>query len=165
MKTIIFVRHAKSDWGNPDISDFDRPLNKRGFRDAPFMADLIASKGIKPDLIISSPANRALTTAKFFASALNYDKEKIEQINLIYTSGIISIIELIASLDNQYNTIMLFGHNPAISSLVYKLSGGKLTEMPTCAVACIDFDIKKWNELNEVVGKLRFYEYPKKYKS
>lgn len=164
MKTIIFVRHAKSHWGNPDLSDFDRPLNKRGLRDAPFMADLIASKGIKPDLIISSPANRAITTAKYFAKALNYDKEQIEQINLIYTSGIISIMELIASLDSQYNTVMLFGHNPVISSLVYKLSEGKVSEMPTCAVACIDFEIENWIELNEAEGKLRFFEYPKKYK-
>jgi phosphohistidine phosphatase len=165
MKTIIFVRHAKSDWGNPDISDFERPLNKRGLRDAPFMADLIASKGVKTDLIISSPANRAITTAKYFAKALNYDKEQIEQINLIYTSGILSIIEMLASLDNQYKTVMLFGHNPAISSLVFKLSGGKVTEMSTCAVACIDFDIQNWSELNEAEGKLRFYEYPKKYKN
>lgn len=164
MKTIILVRHAKSDWGNPDLSDFDRPLNKRGSRDAPFMADLIASKGIIPDLIISSPANRAITTAKFFAAALNYNAEKIEQINLIYSAGINTIMELIASLDDKYKTVFLFGHNPVISSLAYNLSGGKVPDMPTCAVSCIDFEINSWNEIIEADGKLRFYEYPKKYK-
>ncbi len=165
MKTLILVRHAKSDWGNPDISDFDRPLNKRGLRDAPFMADLIKSKGIVPDLIISSPANRAITTAKYFASALNYPLDKIEQINIIYSSGVNTISELIASLDNQYNTVMLFGHNPSISSLSYNFSGGKVPDMPTCAVACIDFNSNNWEDTLESDATLRFYEFPKKYKS
>lgn len=165
MKTTVLARHAKSDWGNPDLTDFERPLNKRGLRDAPFMAELIAGKGLKPDLIISSPANRAITTAKYFAKALNYPLEKIEEINLIYTSGVNSIKELLASLDNKYNVVYLFGHNPAISALAYQLSAGKIPEMPTCAVACIDFEIEEWEDILEANGSLRFYEYPKKYKS
>ncbi|MCX7735610.1 MAG: histidine phosphatase family protein [Candidatus Kapabacteria bacterium] len=165
MKTLILVRHAKSDWGNPDLSDFDRPLNKRGLKDAPFMAELVASKIKTPDLIMSSPANRAITTAKYFATAFKYPIDKIEQINLIYSSGVNGIKELIASLNNDYKTVILFGHNPAVSSLAYNLSGGKVPEMPTCAVACIDFDISFWEEILNSEGDLRFYEYPKKYKS
>lgn len=163
MRTIIFARHAKSSWSDMNLSDFDRPLNKRGKKDAPFMANLIADMGLKPGLIYSSPAKRAYTTAKYFAEALNYSKKDIQKEKLIYEFGPRAILNLIAETDDNNQMIMLFGHNPDITSLINYLSGSAIGNVPTCGVACIDLDINFWAEINDNQGKLRFYEYPKKY--
>jgi len=117
MKTLVIVRHAKSSWDDPSCSDFERTLNKRGERDAPYMAQITREKGIKADLIISSPANRALTTAKYFAKEQGIVDSNISQKELIYNSGFSEILRLLKKTDNSYNTVMLFGHNPDITHL------------------------------------------------
>jgi phosphohistidine phosphatase len=117
MKTLVLVRHAKSSWDNPGLSDFERKLNKRGVRDAPYMGKVVKEKGIQPDLIVSSPAVRALTTAKFFAHALDYSEDQIDKRESIYTSGPRQILTIINHLDDELNTIMLFGHNPDLTTL------------------------------------------------
>ena len=163
MKTLVLVRHAKSSWDNQSGGDAERKLNKRGKQDAPFMGKLIADKGIVPELIYSSPAKRARTTAKFFAEALNYPKEKIDLRDLIYDRGPRHIIMMINETSDDLNTIMLFGHNPDQTSMLNSLAGENVFNVPTCGVACIDFDIESWSEVGDKPGKLRFFEFPKKY--
>jgi phosphohistidine phosphatase len=164
MKTLILVRHAKSDWGSGSTTDFDRPLNARGKKDAPFMGELIRDKKFKPELILSSPANRAKTTAIEIAKILFYPENKIEFVDRIYNGGNRDILKIINAIDNSINNAMLFGHNPDITSLVTLLSDGFVDNMPTCGVACIDFNIENWNEISDNrSGNLRFFEYPKLY--
>lgn len=163
MKTLILVRHAKSSWANPDTDDFDRPLNKRGEHDAPFMGKLVFDKVGKPDLIYSSPANRALTTAQFFATEMSYNPDAISQQKLIYQQGGRAIIKLLMGTPKEHNIVILFGHNPDITSLANYFSDVNIDHMPTCAVACIDFDTDDWSWISDSNGKLRFFEYPKKY--
>lgn len=163
MKTLILVRHAKSSWDNPDLDDFDRPLNKRGKKNAPFMAEKLKEYGIKPDLIISSPANRALTTAQIFAEILGYPLDKIKQESVIYDNEAVSIIELISYIDDKYNKVAIFGHNPSFTFIANRLSEANIDNIPTCGIVCIEFNTDLWKDCKKTVGNLKFFIYPKKY--
>jgi phosphohistidine phosphatase len=163
MKTLILVRHAKSSWDNPNNADFQRTLNSRGLREAPFMGEILQKKGIKPDLILSSPAIRAFTTAGFYADALGYPRNKIITKELIYDRGPREIIYMLNEIDDTLDMVMLFGHNPDLSSLSNYLCNFEEGNLPTCGTVCIDFDIDIWANVGEEKGKLRFYESPKKY--
>ncbi|TAL69816.1 MAG: histidine phosphatase family protein [Bacteroidetes bacterium] len=163
MKTLLLVRHAKSSWENAELTDFDRPLNERGLRDAPFMAKLTKEKGIAPDLIISSPAIRAITTARLFAKELKYSLRSIQTNEIIYTTGPKEILNMLSIVDDSKNCVMLFGHNPDMTAIANYLSDEDIENLPTAAVLCIDFYIESWSALSDETGKVRFYEYPKKY--
>lgn len=164
MKKLLLARHAKSSWENPEWTDFNRPLNKRGLKDAPAIAEILKEKNIQVDLIVSSPANRAISTARIFAENLNYEpKNIIEDLN-IYEQGTRYIINLVKNLSNELNTVMLFGHNPDITSLNTYFSGEYFENVPTCGITAIDFDIHDWKEVETENGKLQFYEFPKKIK-
>ena len=163
MKTLILVRHAKSSWDNPDLADFERTLNKRGHRDASFMADVLAKHNIKPDLIITSPAVRALTTAQYFADALSYDKDRIITKELIYDRGPRQILFMLNELNNSENCVILFGHNPDLSSLSQFLCNFEKGNLPTCGIVCIDFQSDTWATVGDDKGTLRFFESPKMY--
>lgn len=163
MKIITLVRHAKSSWDNPDWSDLERPLNKRGLADAPFLADKISKKKNKPEKIYSSPANRALTTAKEYAKAFDYKLDDIIVEKGIYDYGKRHIINIIKALDNEINDVMFFGHNPDITSLSSYFSGEFFDNVPTCGTLCVEFDCNNWEEVTNINGKIVFYEFPKKY--
>ena len=163
MKTLIIIRHAKSSWDDASLSDFERVLNKRGERDAPHMGKVLNEIGINPDLILSSPANRAHTTAKFFAQALNYPEDRIVTNETIYDRGPQQILYLLNELDESFKTVMLFGHNPDLSFLAKYLSNYDAGNLPTCGVVCIDFKSDNWVNIGEEKGKMRFFEFPKKY--
>jgi len=163
MKTLYLIRHAKSSWKDPKLTDFDRPLNKRGKKDAPFMADFLAREIEKPDLIISSPANRALTTAKIFADTFNYPQECIKTDKRIYEAGRDSHFEVISGIRAADNQVMLLGHNPDITWLAENLSGQSFGNIPTCGIVCLQFNISDWAEVKSQPGQLKFYQYPKKH--
>ncbi len=163
MKTLLIIRHAKSSWGNPNFQDFDRPLNNRGERDAPFMAKLISNKSIKPDVIVSSPANRAYATAIEFAKAFGYPEKKINMDKGIYSHGQGHILSILRNLASNINTICIFGHNPDLTYLATYLSGQLFDNVPTCGVVCIDFDVDVWGDIDNQNGTLRFFEYPGKH--
>ena len=163
MKTLYLVRHAKSSWNHPELTDIKRPLNKRGKRDAPFMGNLLAKGKIKVDQIISSPAIRAYSTAKIFASAIGYPLENINLDKNIYEADSYDLLQIIHGLDNKIDFVMLFGHNPGLTELYNKLSNKPIGNLPTCAATAIEFDIKYWEEVETFTGKLKFFEYPKKY--
>ena len=134
MKNVYFVRHAKSSWKDASLRDIERPLNSRGKRDAPFMAKLLKGKGVQADLIISSPANRALTTAKHFAKEMNLPDEKIDINNIVYGAYPEDVIKLVKNVADNVNTLMVFGHNPTFTSLVNRYTEDYIANVPTCGV-------------------------------
>lgn len=161
MKRVFIVRHAKSDWDN-NLSDFNRPLNERGNNDAPKMAKRINNLGFKPDIILSSPANRAITTAKYFASEYDYASDCIQQEREIYDVGQRFTLDLILGLPDTLNSAMIFGHNPDQSHLSTLLSNTHIGNMPTCSVVGVEFDTNIWKEIRKATPKLLCFEYPKK---
>lgn len=164
MKTLVLIRHSKSSWAYPELNDLERPLNKRGENDAPLMAEVLKTKNIKPDVIISSPALRALVTAQVFAKALGYVEEQIVVEKIIYESGSKNILDYICNLDDVIKTALIFGHNPDLTYLATYLSSSVFDNVPTTGIVCIDFEVSSWKEIYKQPGKLRFFEYPKKYR-
>ena len=160
MKQLIIVRHAKSDWGNPDLRDFDRPLNKRGKANAPEMAHRLVKKQIKPQLIVSSPALRALTTAKFFADTWQIPLEEIQQEPRIYEASENTLLNVINNFDNSYDQIAMFGHNPGLTDLVNYLDG-HIYEMPTCSVVILEFPFDDWAMISNGTARVLLFDYPK----
>ncbi len=163
MKTLYLVRHAKSSWSDPDVRDHDRPLNKRGNRDAPFMGKLLFDKKIKVDLLISSSAVRALQTAKYIASEFNLKKNDIQIDERLYHPSTLDFLKVINEIDNSCKNVMLFSHNPGITEFANFVSTNDFTNIPTCGIVCLDFDIHDWRDLSNHRGATIFYEYPKKY--
>ncbi|UZJ39364.1 MULTISPECIES: histidine phosphatase family protein [unclassified Prosthecochloris] len=163
MKTLYLVRHAKSSWDNANLADFDRPLNKRGQKAAPFMAKLMSENNVQVDRIISSPANRALTTAETFCEVLGYPPEKIEQRIEIYEGGINQMLQIVREIPDSCSSAMLFGHNPTMTSFANFISGEHLENIVTCGVVRIDLKTDFWQQTLMDSGKLVWYEYPKKY--
>ncbi|MDX2429268.1 MAG: histidine phosphatase family protein [Xanthomonadales bacterium] len=160
-KLLYLVRHAKSSWSDPSLSDRDRPLNKRGRRSAPDMGRRLAAQDHLPELIISSPARRAFSTARKIAKKLGYDRSKIMTDESLYFSGTGSMMELLENLDDDYQKVMIVGHNPAMTSLMNILSGSSIDNMPTCAVAVINYPMTSWSELRSTDGQLLAYDFPK----
>ena len=165
MKELFIVRHAKSSWENRQLRDFDRPLNPRGKRTAPIVAQRLRKEILTPDLICSSPANRALSTAKIFAEELDYPTSEIVEEISIYESSLNNMLELIYRFSDEYDSIMLFGHNPTFTFLAEYLSGNSFGNLPTAATVGIRFDIDNWKYVSRETGEVFLYEYPKKYQA
>lgn len=163
MKTIYLVRHAKSDWGNASTGDFDRTLNERGMKNAPVMAARLKKKGILPELIISSPATRALTTAELFCETLGYPEEKIQKRVEIYRGGVLHLLKIVQQIPDTCESAMLFGHNPTLTEFSNLLTGSYTDNLVTCGVVSIDLDIDSWKDANPDGGKLAWYDFPKKH--
>lgn len=162
MKTLYLVRHAKSSWKQPELSDFERPLNKRGKKDAPFMGKILSDKDVNPAMMISSPAKRAATTAKIIASEIDYPGDKIVFDENIYDATGRGLLEIISGIDEKYDSAMLFGHNPGITVLQNNLSDHFIDNIPTSGVVALRFN-SSWSEIKLKSGKFVFFEYPKKY--
>ena len=143
MKTLFLVRHAKSSRDEPALSDKDRPLNDRGKRDAPKMGERLAKRDVTPDLILSSPAKRALKTAQIIAKKLDYKLADIVVNERLYATGADDLLDVIRKLGAKPKSVMLFGHNPELTELAHRLSS-KIAHLPTCAVAEFTFDAKSW---------------------
>lgn len=162
MKTLYLVRHAKSDWDNANLKDIERPLNERGYSSANAMSALFKTKFANPDLIISSPAIRAMTTALIFARNLNYNANTIKIKQELYDTSVKDYLSAISNIDNTFDSVMLFAHNPTISELADTLTKSLPMEMTTCAIVGIHFDIENWNDIKTKTGELFLFEYPKK---
>ncbi|MEW6506499.1 MAG: histidine phosphatase family protein [Bacteroidota bacterium] len=163
MKTLYLIRHAKSSWDDKDLTDFERPLNKRGNRDAPFMALLLKEEKVVPDLIISSPALRAISTAQIFADKFDYPKNKILLEKSIYLSGIKELEAIVQSIPDSHNIVFVFGHNPSITHYANHLGNKFITNIPTCGIVGIGFYEKNWHKVEMGKGKTFRLEFPKKY--
>ena len=165
MKRLYLIRHAKSSWKNLDLPDIDRPLNKRGERDAPFMGKRLKKYDVKPGIIISSPANRALKTAKIIAKKIDYPADGIIVKDSLYAASIPSILNIINYIDDSIQEAMLFGHNPEFTSLANFLANHDIDNIPTCGIFCADFDVESWKDVAEGKGIFAFFDYPKKHKT
>lgn len=161
MKTLTLLRHAKSSWKDTTLSDRDRPLNKRGERDAPAMGKRIADAGIRPSLIISSPAVRAWTTAKAVARALGYPLEFLLREDDLYLASLDSLLDVVAAQETAFNNIMLCGHNPGLTDFANYLSPGLTNNLPTAGVVSVDFDREDWQLYERPRTDLIFFDYPK----
>ncbi len=163
MKTLYLARHAKSSWKNGALSDFDRPLNKRGLRTAPFMGRLLKEQGIVLDTIISSPANRAFTTATILAEEIGFSREAIQTNERIYGAGDGELQSVVNGLNPEYDCVMLVGHNPGMHMLAQRLAGFAEDNLPTAAIVAIEFDVGSWMDISFGTGRIVGYEYPKKH--
>jgi len=163
MKELFIIRHAKSSWENSSLRDFDRPLNKRGKRDAPRMAKVLSDMEYNPDLIISSPANRAITTAKTIAKGIDFPQERIQERMEIYGASVSGMLDLINKIDDKHNRVYLFGHNPTFTMLAEFLSGEYFGNLPTCGIIGLGFDFDSWKMISAETGDNFYYGYPKKY--
>jgi len=162
-KLLYLIRHAKSSWDDPSLRDHDRPLNKRGKRDAPLMANVLKKKGIKPDLIYSSTAERALEFAKVIAEILDFKKKKIVSTKDLYMADVKEMLGILRSVEDSAKTVFMVSHNPYITEFANSLCNYNLDNIPTSGVFCIEFDVKKWKDIDLGKGKFVSFDYPKKY--
>ena len=156
MKTLYLVRHAKSSWAAESQPDIDRPLNERGYADAHLMSKHLHKEKCKPEVIITSPAIRAMSTALIFAGNLRYSKEDMLIRESLYESNKNEYLKNIHSIGNSFSSAMLFGHNPTMSELAEYLIPRTSLDMPTCCVICIEFEVVSWQEVTKSGGKLSF---------
>jgi len=163
MKKIYLIRHAKSSWKDATIDDFERPLNGRGKRDVAFMGKRLKMFEVMPDLIYTSPAKRAEKTAKEIAKEIACDKKKIKLNDTLYEGSYESYLDLIHTIDDHYSSIFIIAHNPTITEVGERLSGAILSNIPTCAIVCISFDVESFKEITEESGHILFFDYPKKH--
>jgi phosphohistidine phosphatase len=161
MKTLTLVRHAKSSWKDTSLTDRDRPLNKRGKRDAPEMGRRIAAAGIRPSLIVSSPAVRAWTTAKVIANEIGYPREFLQRDNALYLASVNGILDVIASQDVGFNSLMLVGHNPGFTDLANHLVPGLTNNVPTAGVISVELDTGEWTLYDKPDTGLLLYDFSK----
>lgn len=161
MKILTLVRHAKSSWKDTSLTDRDRPLNKRGKRDAPEMGRRIAAAGIRPSLIVSSPAVRAWTTAKVIANEIGYPREFLQRDNALYLGSVNGILDVIASQDVGFNSLMLVGHNPGFTDLANYLVPGLTNNVPTAGVISVELDTDEWTLYDKPDTGLLLYDFPK----
>jgi phosphohistidine phosphatase len=162
MKRLTLVRHSKSDWSLPGQQDWDRALNKRGQRDAPEMARRLRARKLKPDVILSSPAVRALATATIMARELKVAASIVRQDERLYLAGPADMLAVIRELGGSARHLMVFGHNPGITDFANRLSAGdRIDNMPTSAVFTATFAIQDWSELDWGSGQDAQFDYPK----
>jgi phosphohistidine phosphatase len=161
MKRLYLIRHAKSSWENPLLNDFDRPLNKRGMRDAPRMAKRLKEKDICPDLIITSPAIRTLSTCNVLASMLGFPHESVVKEKQLYHADEDHLFEILQRTPGHYKNVFMIGHNPGLSNFANELTVGSNFQIPTCGVVGLAFALDDWHNIAYGMGKLLFFIYPK----
>lgn len=161
-RNLTLIRHAKSSWDDADLQDFERPLNKRGLENAPMMGKRLAADDCKADIIISSPAKRAVTTARMIAAEIGFDKNGILQNPLMYAAGLSTLVEVITGIDDRFQHAMLVGHNPGFTQLYNALCTARIDNLPTCGIARIEFDTDTWKAVSRQKSHLAGFDYPRK---
>ena len=161
MKTLLTIRHAKSSWENAITNDMDRPLNERGRRDAPAMAQRLLGSGVRIDLFISSPAKRAKTTAELFVHEFGGAREDILFVPDLYHAPARTFRDVIITLDDRFDTIAIFSHNPGITAFVNTLTSVRVDNMPTCGIFAVKSEVASWTEFITTGKEFWFFDYPK----
>lgn len=162
MKTLFLLRHAKSSWDDPDLKDFERPLNSRGQSDIPVIAERFSSRHLSIDCIVSSPATRTKTTARLFAEAIGYSGGEIVSNPELYFAGVGMFLKAATLMDDSCESAMLVGHNPAITDFANAMTGAGIDNIPTCGLVQITLDIDSWGEAALETGKLVEFDFPKR---
>lgn len=164
MKTLILIRHAKSDWSNPFLHDFDRELNARGLQDAPLMGTALSHKNIHPDLILSSPAQRAKTTAIEIARKLSYPEDTITYDSSLYSSDVETIFKVIRDVSDACETLIVFGHNPEFTECANALCHANIENIPTCGIVAMQLREESWKSVGLDSAKFLFFDTPKQHR-
>jgi len=162
MRTITLLRHAKSSWDNTDLVDFDRPLNIRGRKNAPEMARRLKAAGVRPSLILSSPAKRAWSTAKIIATEISYPIEFLQRDRDLYHAGTQRLLDVLAAQDEGFKNILLVAHNPGLTDLANELVPGLTNNLPTCGFVAVKVEVDTWDLRARRSAELIEYNYPKK---
>jgi phosphohistidine phosphatase len=162
MKTLTILRHAKSSWDQKGLPDFERPLNSRGEQNAPMMAARLTEAGIRPSLILSSPAVRAWTTARLVAREISYPLEFLQRESSLYLAGVDRLLELLAAQDAGFNSVVIVGHNPGLTEFANYLLPGVTDNIPTCGIVALNVETEDWDLRNKKNAELLLYDYPKK---
>jgi phosphohistidine phosphatase len=152
MKKLYLLRHAKSSWDDPNLADFDRPINQRGIAAAHFMGELMAGNGQIPDEIVSSPATRAVQTATLLKESSGFDAA-IRLDERIYEASPHTLFQVISAFRETADSVLMIGHNPGFEGVIAYLTG-TMVPMPTAGLAVVEFDIEKWSEIEAGTGKL-----------
>ena len=161
MKELLIIRHAKSSWNNAFSSDFERPLNDRGHRDAPKMAEKIKARTVTVEAFLSSTANRALTTATYFVEAYGKTKKDILLFPQLYHAPEAVFYEVIKTIPTDITTAAIFSHNPGITEFVNGLTETMVDNMPTCGIFAIQIESNNWEDFSTATKRFWFFEYPK----
>jgi phosphohistidine phosphatase len=162
MKRFILFRHAKSDWSHDHLDDHDRPLARRGLRDAPRMGERLAARGVKPDLLLTSSARRAAETARLIEPAVRHPKLVMRVERAIYLASPRELLDLIAEQSDAVNEILLVGHNPGLTELANQLLPSlALNNLPTAGVVAVHSVDDQWADFEFAELKLLFFDYPK----
>jgi phosphohistidine phosphatase len=161
MKQLIIIRHAKSSWELGVLSDFDRSLNERGQKDAPAMAKRLLDKNILIDLFVSSTAKRAFITATYFATAYQKTENDIVKISALYHAMPNVFYDLIKNIEDKFDSVAIFSHNPGITEFVNELTNTKIDDMPTCGIFAIKLNINSWKDFAKSKKEFWFFDCPK----
>ena len=159
-KKLLLVRHGKSDHGH-DLKDFDRPLNHRGNKNAVEMAERSVKRDLVPQLVISSPAVRAITTAAHFIDLWDIPKAAVEKDESIYEANTMALLNVINKIDNDFDLVALFGHNPGLTELTNYLTNSGVCNIPTSGMVLIEFDLEDWAEISKHTGSMLLFDFPK----
>ena len=163
IKTLYLIRHAKSDWSDGSLSDFERGVTKRGFKDLHTIGSYLLLKNVMPDYIISSAALRAQITTEVLVEKIGY-RGKIEYMDELYLTKPDTILNVLSLEDDTNQSLFLVTHNPSISELANSLQDENIAKFPTAGIMKIDLDIDSWKEVFEGKGVLDFFVFPKQFK-
>jgi len=161
MKHLTLIRHAKSSWSDTTLSDWERPLSKRGQKSAPVMGQILRERNINFDQVFTSSARRARTTIEIICHEIEIASASIVVTDDLYTFSYSDVLDWLRQVDNNYHDIALAGHNPACHELYQFLTNRRLAKFPTCAVARFEFNLEKWSEISSGTGKLVFFDIPR----
>ena len=161
MKILTLVRHAKSSWQDSSVPDRERPLNRRGEHDAPLMGQRLITAGIRPSLIICSPAVRAWSTAKILAQEIGYPIEFLQRENGLYLASLEQLLDVLVAQDAEFNNLLLVGHNPGLTAFANYLVPGLTSNLPTAGVVAVSFEQPDWNLYTRPAIELVTYDFPK----
>ena len=164
MKILTLIRHGKSSWDNPDLSDWERPLNSRGKKDALLIGYKLADESVMPDKIVSSSAKRAYDSAKRIAECIKYPENKIAITDEIYFAGSSQLVQIIQNLKDDLNHVFLFGHNPYFTEFVVEYGNNKILNLATTGVNQITFNCEAWSDISDKNGKTTYFLTPKELK-
>ncbi len=160
-RQLFIVRHGKSDWSDPELRDIDRPLKNRGVRNAYAMAGFIKEKGLKPEIMISSPAARALNTASIFFRVLEMKQDELIVDQQLYHASPGEIMDILTGVPDRYRSTMIFGHNPSFTQLANVFLTEHIYNIPTAGLVFLNFKMDKWQEISKTKPVDYFFEYPK----
>lgn len=160
-RILTVIRHAKSSWDDPNMRDFDRPLNERGQRDAPEMGARLAARGQKPDCLYCSSALRARETALVLAQSVGYPEADVEAESGLYMANEAQLLERIRAFPDSAGEVWLVGHNPDLTELVNRLAGFQTHDLPTCAIVRMAFDVEHWQDIEPGQARVLEVDRPK----